>query len=88
MGNKQEKPRGPHRVGELAALQSWRIEWVGGRELWADGCKGVIRFDPESVSFRIAGGVFCVYGTELTIDAMNGGELTVRGRILRTEWMP
>lgn len=78
-----------HRIcGDLAALRSWRVELLGGRELLADGCRGVVRCDPETVAFRVGGAVFCVYGQELTIDAMQDGELMIRGKILRMELIP
>ena len=73
---------------EVAALQAWRVELAGGRELQVDGCRGIVRYDPQTVCFRVAGAVFCVYGQDLMIDTMQAGSLTVRGHILRTELIP
>ena len=69
-------------------LQSWRVELCGGCELQVDGCRGIVRYDPQTVCFRVAGAVFCVYGEDLMIDTMQENGLTVRGRILRTELIP
>lgn len=68
--------------------QGWTVKILGGRELQTEGCGNVVKCDAETVAFYAGEAVFCVYGQALSIDAMEGGGLIVRGCIERTEWIP
>ena len=90
MKEKKERLERPIRraAGEYAALNAYRIELLGNREMQVDGCRGILRYDPTAVCFRVGRAVFCVYGSELVIESMTEDGMTIRGRILRTELIP
>jgi hypothetical protein len=83
------RPSGLQRICSTRTTpRGWTVTILSGWELQAEGCGGVVKCDTETVAFYVGGAVFCVYGQALSIDAMEGGGLMIRGRIERTELIP
>lgn len=72
---------------ELRIPRSFRMEMDGNRELYVEGCRSVISYQPEAVRIELHKLIFSVFGSDLTIENMNGNSMMIRGWIVRIEFM-
>ena len=67
--------------------RSFRMEMDGNCELYLEGCKSIISYKPEAIRVQLNKMIFSIFGSELTIENMNGNTMVVRGQIVKMEFM-
>lgn len=71
---------------EDALLGAARATVVGGKTLLVENHKGILEYGTERLRIAVLGGQLAVNGSGLTLTAMNGSELLLRGKIVSVEW--
>lgn len=80
--------------GELAerlelpgeALGEGKLSVVSSRRALIENHRGLLHCTEELISVRLGRGSLQLYGTGLTIEAMNETEMLVCGKLERAEW--
>ena len=71
---------------EVRAPHTFRMELDGNRELYVEGCRSILSYQPEIVRVELQKLIFSVSGSGLTIENMNGDSMRIRGWIVRIEF--
>ena len=62
------------------------VNVISGRTLYMNGHGGILELGREHIGIAVKRGRISVRGTELSLQAMNGTELVITGRIGSVEW--
>ena len=68
------------------ALGSLKLSALGNRRALIENHKGLLHCTEEMIAVRGRGLTLRVYGAELRIEAMDGSDLLLSGRLDRVEW--
>lgn len=80
--------------GELAerlelpgeALGELKLSVTGDCRALVENHRGLLTCTEERISLRIRQGILSLTGVDLRIEAMNGRELLIAGRLYKVEW--
>ncbi len=62
------------------------VRIIGGRQTLVEGHRGILEYSQERIVLALKKGRISINGSGLSLEAMNGGELLVAGRIESVEW--
>jgi len=62
------------------------VHLTAGRQALVEEQRGVLEYSAERVVLALSRGKLILSGSGLRLNAMNGGELMIVGRIERLEW--
>ena len=62
------------------------VSIVGGRAAHVEGHRGIIEYSEQRIVLAMSRGKITLSGGNMTLRAMNGGELLVQGKIQSVEW--
>lgn len=68
------------------ALGECKLSVLGNRRALVENHRGLLHCTEELISFRARQGVLRVFGAALRIEAMDGSDLLLSGRLDRIEW--
>ena len=71
---------------EDALLGAARVTVTGGKTLLVENHRGILEYGTERLRIAVLGGQLAISGSALSLAAMNGEELLVRGKIITVEW--
>lgn len=62
------------------------VSIIGGRVAHVEGHRGIIEYSGQRIVLAMSRGKLTLSGDGMTLRAMNGGELLIRGKIQSAEW--
>ncbi len=62
------------------------VTFSGAGRALIEGHRGILAYSEELVSVSFGRGRLSIFGSGLRLEAMNGGELLITGRIRTAEW--
>ena len=62
------------------------ISVIGDRNALVEGHCGIIEYSEDRIVLALRRGKITINGSNMTLRAMNGGELLIGGRIQNVEW--
>lgn len=62
------------------------ISLVGGRQALVENHRGILEYSEERIVLALKRGKLSLTGSALQLQAMNGGEVLITGRIQNVEW--
>ena len=71
---------------EEVVLGSGKLTVTGERRVLAENHRSILEYSPEHIVVAFARGKASINGTALCLNAMNGRELLISGRIQSVEW--
>lgn len=71
---------------EEAVTGAARLTVTGGRSALVENHRGLLEYGAEQIRVGTGRGQIVLRGSGLTLAAMNGGELLIRGALQSVEW--